>query len=386
MRSTRSHGSRLLPRASSVLLLALPMLFGACGADGPRARWTFEIDPQAPASLDLEPLRERVLERLPQSSRAHAQVRIDGRKLVVEGPLSIEAPGEEVESTLGTALEASSASLTLERNRPEANGSVLADADEGADTSGHFPLAHGVVEIDAELVGYARREGRELRELTRGAFGSTASAHAAGASVRLVATPRLERLLARGGALRFLVDAECRGRSEVVKLDEERARRDAWLASHPQDSIEDYDAVPHAQGGPPNGTRWLRQRPAGAQGRDGELVLLRQPEISFTEVDLETVAPSSDANGRLALAISIAKARGEEFGRFTEHLVGCGLAIVIDDEVLVLANVKSPLRGSFVIEGGVAGFSRAYVDDTVTLLRSGPLPVAVRFVSRGSIP
>jgi cysteine-rich repeat protein len=72
---------------------------------------------------------------------------------------------------------------------PKLAGNLTAAATTLTVTSApFFPTAGGVVQIDAEWIGYATRTDDTLNGLTRGAQGTTPAAHNAGAPVSLVAS------------------------------------------------------------------------------------------------------------------------------------------------------------------------------------------------------
>lgn len=373
---------------STAISLAALALGVSCAREVSQARWVFAIhslsgpsgSPAAAAQpLDPALLLGAVSRCLPQSIRDRASVRIQGEKLVIEAPLAIERPREPIDAPLGAALDTADAELSI-GSLSSSSESVLGSS--ALEVFGDYPARFGLVRIDDELIAYRERRRSTLLGLTRGAFGTPPASHVRGAKISLVAEPRLARLLSGGGKLRFLVGADCEHLEDKADLDREAQRRDTWLAAHPDASLAAYNALSNDAGGPPTGMTWFVQRADGAARDTQRLVLLRRPTERFGEDDLASVELSQDSLDRPALRLTLARNRKDDFGTFTARIVGCSLGILIDDEILTLANVRSKLQGDFIVEGGVRGFTREDVDDMKARLEAPDLPMALELVER----
>jgi hypothetical protein len=167
-------------------------------------------------------------------------------------------------------------------------------------------------------------------------------------------------------------------------MEQEQTTLDRWRREHGGQGVEMFNATPRESGGPCPGLCWLPRRPAAAAPAKEirfDPLLLPDPRWRFTQADLDTVGFASDSLGRPAIAFEMAKSRRQEFGDFTESLIGKQMAIVISGQILTAPIVKSRLPGSGIIEGGPGGFTLAEVRQIVSTLRSGALPCAPVLVS-----
>jgi preprotein translocase subunit SecD len=197
----------------------------------------------------------------------------------------------------------------------------------------------------------------------------------------------LERVLQRG-EMEFLVEATPENlRALGTTLADEQRKFEAWRTAHPNDPLHVFRALAVELGGAAPGVRWCRHRSAdGSAGgtaaeRPPIALVVPQPKWRFRTADLESLGFTSDDVGSPALSFEVQKARQDDFGDFTESLVGQGLAIVIDDVILALAEVRGRLQGQTRIDGGRKGFTMREVVDMLTLLRSGALPATPIVVS-----
>lgn len=152
----------------------------------------------------------------------------------------------------------------------------------------------------------------------------------------------------------------------------ERARFDAWRGKHAEEPLAAFDELARDAGGPIAGTLWRRDP------TKGEYVLLVLPEekrFRFGHDDLAEVGFCTDAMGYPAVSFELSKERQKDFGDWTASILGQGMAIVLDDEVLVLASVRSRLPGGGIIEGGSNGYTKLEVQTLVAILRSPRLPL-----------
>lgn len=366
------------------LLLAVSLAL-ACGSSvDSRARWTFAIEPVkgATAPVDSTELVRLVRERIPKALRSVTTVRVDSTKeLVIEGPLELDLAEHAPTGWLEAPLRAEDSVIVLSPILRGFGSTVIAA--EG-DPLRDLPLDGGIVCVEGEWIEYSVRVGHELRGLARGAYSTHPTQHPAQSDVVLGTFGRLAELLSKRGDFGIWVEATCPGLGSPADLLVAAAARDAWFTAHPGASLLDYAAIPTSAGGAPEGTRWFAHRQRASKPEDPitHSTLLRAPERPFGSDAIESAGPSTDALGYPALRVELVKARREEFGILTSKLLRCGMAIVIDDEIVMLATVNDRLPGSFVLSGGASGFSLREVEELVHRLCSEPLPATLQLLRR----
>ncbi len=232
----------------------------------------------------------------------------------------------------------------------------------------------GLLRIDDEWL----RLGGSACE--RGIFGSTISAHAAGARLMVFEDGLVYTLLSARGEIEFLAQAtkEFLGENGTT-LEAEYERFLAWRKWKPAARLADFDAIARDQGGPLPGCVWRRRR---ASEEHVLLVRSTDPRFRFAGKDISQTGFSQDSRGFPAVSFGLAKERQGDFSDWTQKILGQGLAIVLDEEILTLATVRSRLPGSGIIEGGTGGFSKGEVQALVRLLRLSPLPLQPQSVTR----
>jgi len=206
----------------------------------------------------------------------------------------------------------------------------------------------------------------------RGLLGSTIAAHAAGAKVRVFEDDHLRTLLGLLGELEILEQATIKFLAEHdTTLDRETERFEAWRKEHPAARLKNFDTFAREKGGPVPGTLWRHGRSTGEH-----VLLMRSPDarFRFCNQDIESTGFSQDSMGYPAASFELKKERTKDFGDWTEGILGHRMAIVLDDEILTIATVRSRLPGGGIIEGGAGGFSKDEVKDLVELLRPAHLP------------
>lgn len=200
----------------------------------------------------------------------------------------------------------------------------------------------------------------------RGLFGSTSAAHAAGTQVRLFDDARVRTLLGSAGEFELLEQASDEFlAAQRTSLAGERERFEAWRAEHPTSFLRAFDKLARTEGGPLPGSLWRRHR---SSGEFALLVRAVDPSQRFGNRDVASAGRTQDVFGWPAVSFELEKKRKADFSAWTRSLVGHGLAIVLDDEILTLATVRSELPGGGVIEGGSGGFSKEEVKLLVELL------------------
>jgi preprotein translocase subunit SecD len=82
--------------------------------------------------------------------------------------------------------------------------------------------------------------------------------------------------------------------------------------------------------------------------------------------------------GEPAIAYSLTTERRKAYFEFSKRNVGKAKAIVLNGEVVMAPEFISAIHGVGIISGS---FSQDEVDDLIVVLKSGPLPADLLFVS-----
>jgi SecD/SecF fusion protein len=315
----------------------------------------------------LRDTAEILRNRIDPQGVLEASLRPEGKDKLV-----IELPGDEfsrvqASGPLTEAITAGAAALKLGASEEE-----LAN----------FPQTGGVVGIDDETIRYDRREGPELLGLLRGEMNTQPAAHEAESEVRLLSDDAIRILIENTGDMQFYIGArDSDYRTKGTDATVERQKVDAWVKAHPDGDLEDFNRLPADQGGPMEGLRWFPMKVAKNQPvppldqRRIEPLIVQPDEWHFSGDDLETVGVGQDQLGYPAVRFEMKAQKRNAFGDFTEQHVNDAMAIVLNNEIVTLANIKSKLPGGGIIEGGAKGFTPEEVKDMVTVLRSGSLRI-----------
>ncbi len=244
----------------------------------------------------------------------------------------------------------------------------------------NFPGAGGVVRIGNELIRYDRRVGTELQGVRRSWEDTPPEAHAPGDDVILVSTDAVINAISNIGALQFYIAAQAADFT-AAGTDEASARTAAetW-ANRPENKgvgFSAYNVLPFEQGGPPPGIRFFPRalEDAAEEVPVGQLlVALRVPPEKwvFTGEDLAAVQISQDRAGYPAVNFEMTPGARIPFGNFTGEHKDQLMAIVLNDEIVSLANIMDALIGSAIIQGR---FTQSQVESMVRVLRSGSLKI-----------
>jgi preprotein translocase subunit SecD len=81
--------------------------------------------------------------------------------------------------------------------------------------------------------------------------------------------------------------------------------------------------------------------------------------------DIEQATATVDPTGSPALAVSLTKAAGDHMREYSQRMIGQSMAIIIDDQIVVLAVVNDAFSTKFIVSGT---FSRAEITDLVRSL------------------
>jgi preprotein translocase subunit SecD len=99
--------------------------------------------------------------------------------------------------------------------------------------------------------------------------------------------------------------------------------------------------------------------------------------------DLRDAQASTDQNGQPSVTFSLTGEGGQRFYSFTSGHVGDSLAVVLDNKVQEVANIKEPIRDQGSISGG--RMSEQQAKDLSMVLRSGALPASIKYLDEETV-
>ncbi|MGA7755852.1 MAG: protein translocase subunit SecD [Candidatus Sulfotelmatobacter sp.] len=99
--------------------------------------------------------------------------------------------------------------------------------------------------------------------------------------------------------------------------------------------------------------------------------------------DLRDAQPSSDQNGQPSVSFTLTGEGGQRFYNFTSSHVGDSLAVVLDNKVQEVANIKEAIRDRGEISGGRMNEQQA--KDLSMILRSGALPASISYLEERTV-
>jgi preprotein translocase subunit SecD len=94
--------------------------------------------------------------------------------------------------------------------------------------------------------------------------------------------------------------------------------------------------------------------------------------------DLRDATTGSDENGQPEVNFTLTNEGGQRFYNFTSQHIGDSLAVVLDNKVQEVANIKEPIRDQGRISGG--HMSQQQAKDLAMILRSGALPAGIKYL------
>src|SRR5215471_17741816 len=100
---------------------------------------------------------------------------------------------------------------------------------------------------------------------------------------------------------------------------------------------------------------------------------------AVTGKDLRDAQPSRDQNGQPSVSFTLTGEGGQRFYNFTSAHVNDSLAVVLDNKVQEVANIKEPIRDRGEISGG--RMSEQQSKDLAMILRSGALPAGISYLN-----
>ena len=188
---------------------------------------------------------------------------------------------------------------------------------------------------------------------------------------------RLERSWGPSLALRLEEAAfEERGTTLVA----ERARVLAYLAATEARSLDVFNALEPADGGPPDGVFWLRKVWTAPDGElaDHDLLPVELPAAPFGFWSLETgrMASETGADGRAALRVVLGEHEAERLAAFATAHRNRSLVIVCGKYAISAPRIEGRLVPSFLVSGL---FTDAEIE-RILALASGrePRPLVLR--------
>jgi preprotein translocase subunit SecD len=116
-------------------------------------------------------------------------------------------------------------------------------------------------------------------------------------------------------------------------------------------------------------------------GGDQYYVLQRMAVVAGS--DFRSADPNVNPNtGQREVQFTLTNAAGDKFYDYTSHNVGAAMAVVMGGSVREVANIKSAIRDTGVIEGT---FSEQEVSDLSHLLRTGALPASLTIFEQRTV-
>jgi preprotein translocase subunit SecD len=123
----------------------------------------------------------------------------------------------------------------------------------------------------------------------------------------------------------------------------------------------------------------LLQASTAISGRsEGPLWYLVSRVSAVSGKDLRDAQPSRDQNGQPSVSFTLTGDGGQRFYNFTSAHVGDSLAVVLDNQVQEVANIKEPIRDRGEISGG--RMTEQQSKDLSMILRSGALPAGIKYL------
>ena len=116
---------------------------------------------------------------------------------------------------------------------------------------------------------------------------------------------------------------------------------------------------------------------------EGEAWYLVSRVSAVSGKDLRDAQPSRDENGQPSVSFTLTGEGGQRFYSFTSAHVGDSLAVVLDNRVQEVANIKEPIRDRGQISGG--HMSEQQSKDLSMILRSGALPAGVKYLEERTV-
>src|SRR5208282_1551306 len=121
----------------------------------------------------------------------------------------------------------------------------------------------------------------------------------------------------------------------------------------------------------------------GAATDTGEQWYLVSRVSAVSGKDLRDAQPSRDQNGQPSVSFTLTGEGGQRFYNFTSAHIGDSLAVVLDNKVQEVANIKEAIRDRGEISGGRMSDQQA--KDLSMILRSGALPAGIKYLEERTV-
>jgi preprotein translocase subunit SecD len=134
---------------------------------------------------------------------------------------------------------------------------------------------------------------------------------------------------------------------------------------------------------PPDAVLLQGRNPRASSGDEGQVWYFISRSSAVTGGDLRGAEPgrSADTNQPRVNFILTGEG-GRKFYNFTSAHVGEGLAVVLDNKVVEVANIKEAIKDQGEIEGG---FTEESAKDLALTLRSGALPAGIKYLEERTV-
>lgn len=133
----------------------------------------------------------------------------------------------------------------------------------------------------------------------------------------------------------------------------------------------------------PAGTVLMKGRSIGESGGESrDVYYLVAPSSAVTGRDLRGADSSRDENGRPSVQFHLTNEGGRRFAAFTGAHIGDRLAVVLDNKVQEVAEIKDQIHDNGVINGR---FTEQEAKDLAMILRSGALPAGIRYLEERTV-
>jgi preprotein translocase subunit SecD len=127
----------------------------------------------------------------------------------------------------------------------------------------------------------------------------------------------------------------------------------------------------------------LPGQPAPGTPRDEQSWYLVSRVSAVRGKDLRDAQPSTDQNGQPNVRFQLTGEGGQRFYNFTSAHVGDSLAVVLDNKVQEVANIKEAIRDTGEISGG--SMTEQQAKDLSMILRSGALPASIKYLEERTV-
>jgi preprotein translocase subunit SecD len=131
----------------------------------------------------------------------------------------------------------------------------------------------------------------------------------------------------------------------------------------------------------PPGSMLLHGRPES--GQPGDVVWLVSRSSAVSGNDLRDAQPGQDQNGQPNVNFFLTVDGGKRFKAFTGSHIDDRLGVVLDNQVVEVANIKSAISDQGEISGG--GMTEEKTKDLSMVLRSGALPAGIHYLEERTV-